>query len=115
MVTSGVWCVCYYTYCPTVLLLHLPSDGTGANSIARNLVKHELTKHIGVGAFFVRAAGVQDQVIVFQYVPFELQLADFFMKARTRSQHGFYLFKLGVVDPPEFEGVECYSYIMFHV
>jgi hypothetical protein len=31
------------------------SDSTGAISIARDLVKHELTKHIGVDAFYTRA------------------------------------------------------------
>ncbi|EMS67217.1 Retrovirus-related Pol polyprotein from transposon TNT 1-94 [Triticum urartu] len=46
---------------PTLLL----SDSTGAISIARDPVKHELTKHIGVDAFYVRA-GVQDQVIALQ-------------------------------------------------
>ena len=52
---------------PTTLL----SDSTGAISIARDLVKHELTKHIGVDAFFVRAA-VQDHVIGLQHVRSEL-------------------------------------------
>ena len=80
---------------PTMLL----SDSTGAISIARDPVKHELTKHIGVDAFYVRAA-VQDQVIALQYVPSELQLADFLTKAQTRAQHGFYLSKLSVVHPP---------------
>ena len=37
----------------------LLSDSTGTISIARGLVKHELTKHIGVDAHFVCAA-VQD-------------------------------------------------------
>ena len=37
-------------------------DSTGAISIARDPVKHELTKHIGVDASYVRAA-VQDHVI----------------------------------------------------
>jgi hypothetical protein len=40
---------------PTSLL----SDSTGAISIVRDLVKHELTKHIGVDGSFVRIA-VQD-------------------------------------------------------
>jgi len=80
---------------PTPLL----SDSTGAISIARDPVKHELTKHIGVDAFFVRAA-VQDQVLTLHYVPSESQLADFFTKAQTRAQHGFFLSKLSVVDPP---------------
>ena len=61
---------------PTILL----SDNTDAISIARDPVKHELTKHIGVDASYVRAT-VQDHVIALQYVPSELQLEDFFMKA----------------------------------
>lgn len=77
----------------------LHSDSTGAINIARDPVKHELTKHIGVDAFFVRSQ-VQDQVVVLQYVPSELQVADFFMKAQTRAQHRYFLSKLSVVDPP---------------
>ena len=44
---------------PTSLL----SDSTGAISIARDPVKHELTKHIGVDAFYTRAQ-VQDEVVL---------------------------------------------------
>jgi hypothetical protein len=77
----------------------LSSDSTGAISIARDPVRHELSKHIGVDAFFSRAA-VQDEVIALQYVPSELQLADFFTKPQTRAHHGFFLSKLSVVDPP---------------
>ena len=80
---------------PTSLL----SDSTGAISIARDPVKHELTKHIGVDASFVRAA-VQDQILALHYVPSDLQLADFFTKAQTRAQHSYFLSKLSVVDPP---------------
>jgi histone deacetylase 1/2 len=36
---------------PTLVL----SDSISAISIARDLVKHELTKHIGVDAFYTRA------------------------------------------------------------
>jgi hypothetical protein len=75
------------------------SDSIGATSIARDPVKHELTKHIAVDAFYVRAE-VQDQVIALQYVPSELQLADFFTKAQTRAYHSFFLSKLNIVDPP---------------
>jgi hypothetical protein len=75
------------------------SDSTGAISIARNPVKHELTKHIGVDAFYTHAQ-VQAQVIALQYVPFELQLADLFTKTQTRAQHDFLLSKLSVVNPP---------------
>jgi histone deacetylase 1/2 len=47
------------------------SDSTGAISIARDPVKHELTKHTGVDTFYTRAQ-VQAQVITLQYVPSEL-------------------------------------------
>jgi hypothetical protein len=80
---------------PTPLL----SDSIGAISIARDPVKYELTKHVGVDAHFTRSQ-VQDDVVAFQYVPSELKLADFFMKAQTHAHHQFYLSKLGVVDPP---------------
>jgi hypothetical protein len=77
----------------------LLSDSTGAISIARDQVKHLLTKHVGVDAHFTRSQ-VQDGVATLQYVPSELQLADFFTKAQTRAHHQFYLSKLSVVDPP---------------
>ena len=83
------------TATPTPLL----SDSTGALSIARDPVKHELTKHIGVDASYTRSQ-VQDRIVAPQYVPSELQLADFLTKAQTRSQHSFFLSKLGVQDPP---------------
>jgi hypothetical protein len=76
----------------------LLSDSTEAISIARDPVKHELTKYVGVDAHFTRSQ-VQDGVAL-QYVPSELQLADFFMKAQTRAHHQFYLSKFSVVDPP---------------
>ena len=77
----------------------LSSDSTGAISIARDPVKHELTKHIGVDASYTRSQ-VQDQIVALQFVPSELQLADFFTKAQTQAQHSFFLSKLSVVDPP---------------
>ena len=80
---------------PTPLL----SDSTGAISIARDPVKHELTKHIGVDASYTRAQ-VQDDVITLQYVPSEFQLADFFTEAQTRVQHRFHLSKFSIIDPP---------------
>jgi hypothetical protein len=54
------------------LSLHrLPSGQTAsAISIARDPVKHELTKHIGVDASFLRTT-VQDQILALQYVPSE--------------------------------------------
>jgi hypothetical protein len=56
---------------------HLLSDSTWAISIARDPVKHELTKHVGVDAHFTQSQ-VQNDVVAFQ--PSELQLADFFTK-----------------------------------
>jgi hypothetical protein len=67
---------------PTLLL----SDSTWAISITRDPIKHELTKHIGVDAHFMRSH-VQDGVVTLQYVHLELQLADFFTKAQTRAHH----------------------------
>jgi hypothetical protein len=80
---------------PTSLL----SDNTCAISIVRDPVKHELTKHIGIDAFYTRAS-VQDQVIALHYLPSELQLANFFTKVQTRAHHSFFLSKLSVVNPP---------------
>jgi hypothetical protein len=77
----------------------LLSGNTCAISIARDPINHELTKHIGVDAFYT-CASVQHQVIALHYVPSELQLADFFINARTRAQHSFFLSKLSVMDPP---------------
>jgi hypothetical protein len=61
---------------PTPLL----SNSTWAISIARDPVKHELTKHIIVDAYYTRSY-VHDGVIALQYVPSELQLTNFLMKA----------------------------------
>ena len=76
----------------------LSSDSTGALSIARDPVKHELTKHIGVDASYMRSHA-HDQIVALQYVPSEFQLADFFIKAQTKAQHSYFLFKLSVVYP----------------
>ena len=68
------------------MLPHLLCDNTGAIQIANDPVKHELTKHIGVDASFTRSHCHQ-KTIALQYVPSELQVADFFTKAQTREQH----------------------------
>jgi hypothetical protein len=57
----------------------LLSDSTGAISIARDPLKHKLTKHVGVDTHFTRSQ-VQDGVVALQYVLSEVQLADFFTK-----------------------------------
>ena len=80
---------------PTPLLC----DNTGAIQNANDPVKHGLTKHIGVDASFTRSHHHQ-KTIALQYVPSELQLADFFTKAQTREQHRLYLPKLNASDPP---------------
>jgi hypothetical protein len=56
---------------PTPLL----SNSTWAISIARDPIKHELTKHVGVDAHFIRSQ-IEHGVIALQYVPLELQLTD---------------------------------------
>jgi hypothetical protein len=48
----------------------LLSDNIGAISIARDLVKHEVTKHISVDAYFTRSH-IQDGVVILRYVPSE--------------------------------------------
>jgi hypothetical protein len=80
---------------PTPLLF----DSTEAINIARDPVKHKLTKHVGVDAHFTQSQ-LYDDVVTLQYVPSELQLADFFTKAQTHTHHQFYLSKLSVIDPP---------------
>ncbi|GJN27583.1 hypothetical protein PR202_gb15614 [Eleusine coracana subsp. coracana] len=75
------------------------SDSTGAISMALDPVKHELSKHVGVDAFYTRSQ-VQDGIVAPQYVPSEIQLADLFTKAQTGARHRFYLSKLSVLDPP---------------
>ena len=77
----------------------LSFDSTGVISIARDPVKHELTKHIGVDASYMRSQ-VHDQIVALEYVPSEFQLADFFTKAQTKAQRSYFLSKLSVVDPP---------------
>ena len=78
---------------PTILRC----DNTSAIQIANNPVKHELTKHIGVDASFIRSH-CQQSTVDLQYTPSELQLADFFTKAQTRDQHQFHILKLSVSD-----------------
>jgi hypothetical protein len=71
LVDFGVTCVD-----PT--LLHC--DDTSDIQIANNPIKHELSKHIGVDALFIRSH-CQQSTIDLQYTTSELQLADFFTKA----------------------------------
>ena len=80
---------------PTTILC----DSTAAIQIANDPVKHELTKHIGVDAFFTRSH-CQQSTIHLEYVPSELQLADFFTKAQTKEHHKLHVLKLNVSDPP---------------
>jgi hypothetical protein len=75
------------------------SDTTWAISITPDPVKHELTKHIGVDAYYTRSQ-VYDGVIALQYVSSEFLLVDFFTKAYTYGHHQFYLSKLSFVDAP---------------
>ena len=84
-------------YSPDPTPLHC--DNTGAIHITLNPVKHSLSKHIEVDAFFLRDQYGQGTLVP-QYVPSEQQLADLLTKPQTRAQHDFLLFKLSVYDPP---------------
>jgi len=77
----------------------LHCDSIGALQIVADLVKHELTKHIGVDAHFTRYS-VRDRTISLHSLPSELQVVDFFTKAQTRDPHAFLLSKLKMLDPP---------------
>jgi hypothetical protein len=83
--------------CDSPTLLHC--DNIGAIQICHDPVKCELTKHIGVDVSFTRSHSHQ-KTIDLQYVPSELQLADFFTKAQTRAQHQFHLIKRNASNPP---------------
>jgi hypothetical protein len=78
---------------PTILRC----DNTSAIQVANNPVKHELTKHIGVGASFI-PSHCQQSTIDLQYTTSELKLADFSTKAQTREQHQFHILKLNMFE-----------------
>jgi len=78
-------------------------DNTGAIQIAKDPVKHELIKHIGVDASFTRS-NCHQNMIALRYVPSKLQLADFFTKAQTREQQRLHMLKLILHLGLEFEG-----------
>jgi hypothetical protein len=59
-------------------------DNTGAIQISNDPVKHELTKHISVDVFFTQSHCHQ-KTISLQYVPSELQLANFSLKHKIES------------------------------
>jgi hypothetical protein len=73
-------------------------DNISAIQISHDPVKHELVKHIGVDVSFTRSHCHQ-KTIDLQYVPSELQVADFFTKAQTKAQHHFHSSKLNASDP----------------
>jgi hypothetical protein len=75
-------------------------DNTGAIQIANDPVKLVIwTVSLLVSMLSLLGFNVIN-TIVLQYVPSELQLADFFTKAQTREQHRLHLLKLNALDPP---------------
>ena len=76
----------------------LHCDNTGAIQITLNPMKHSLSKHIGVDAFFLRDQYGQGTLVP-HFVSSEQQLADLLIKPQTRVQHDFFLSKLLVYDP----------------
>jgi hypothetical protein len=73
-------------------------NNMSAIQIANNPIKHELTKHIGVDASFIRSH-CQQSTVDLKYVPSELQVADFFTKPQTKEHHRLNLLKLNVSSP----------------
>jgi hypothetical protein len=65
---TWLWCLFEDFDVSVSMVTPLLSGSTWAISIARDPVKHELTKHIGVDAHFMRSQ-VQDGVVALQYVP----------------------------------------------
>ncbi|KAK8951707.1 hypothetical protein KSP39_PZI004010 [Platanthera zijinensis] len=80
---------------PTPLL----RDNTVAIQITLNPVKHYLSKHIGVDAFFLREYYGRGTLALY-FVSSEHQFADLMTKPRTRNQYTHLLSKLSVYDPP---------------
>jgi hypothetical protein len=59
-------------------------DNRSAIQIAKNPTKYELNKHIRVDVFFERQH-YNTGIIFLHYIPSELQIADLFTKAQTKS------------------------------
>ncbi|GJM95147.1 hypothetical protein PR202_ga11854 [Eleusine coracana subsp. coracana] len=78
------------------------SDSTGAISMDLDPVKHELSKHVGVDAFYTQTQ-VQDDIVSPQYVFSEIQLADLFTKAQTGARHRY---EFCISGPKELTGAE---------
>jgi hypothetical protein len=74
-------------------------DNTGAIQIANYPVKHELTEHIGVDAFFTHyhchQQTINSPVCALRVVVERF----FFTKAQTNEQHRLHLLKLNASDP----------------
>ena len=77
----------------------LHTDSTSSIKIAANPVYHEHTKHIEVDCHSIREA-LDTGVISLPYISTDLQIADIFMKARTRQGHQFLVGKLILLDRP---------------
>lgn len=59
-----------------------------------------LLADLGVSAPIFTRSHCQQSTIQLQYVPSDLQVADFFTKAQTREQHKLHILKLNVSHPP---------------
>jgi hypothetical protein len=80
------------------------SDSTGAISIARDPVKHDLTKHVGVDAHFTQSQ-VQDGVVAPQYVPSKHQWQISSQRLRLALIISFTSSNIVLLIHHEFEGV----------
>ena len=60
-------------------------DNQGTLALAKNPVQHQRSKHIDIRYHFIREE-IQKGVIVVEYVPTEMNLADIFTKAVSKSR-----------------------------
>ena len=77
--------------------MFLYCDNKAAVEIVYNPVQHDITKHVKIHRHFIKEK-LDQQIIVFPYVPTEEQLADILMKAISSKTFYDSLDKLSICD-----------------